>query len=184
MADAESFTQRVVAELAPHIPPLSCCRRTLVEGMLLVSDSPSTVSTTRLAAARAAMSSLHAERIAAHVVRAAAPRRLRYVLSGALLEEIGAGSSLPCCTRSRLRGAFLAAGRVVRPAREPHLEISFATEAAAARIAADLAALGVTATIRDHRGARLVTVRSSQAVGTVLSSIGAQGGRLEFEAGR
>jgi hypothetical protein len=184
MADPESFTQRVVAELAPHIPPLSCCRRALVEGMWLVSDDTAAVSTTRLVAARAAMSSLHAERIPVHVVRVALARRMHYVLSGADVSEIGGGSASPCCTRSRVRGAFLAAGTVVRPAREPHLEISCARAEASARIAADLAALGVAATVRERRSAWVVMVRSSQAVGTALSSIGAQGGRLDFEAGR
>jgi len=184
MADAESFTRRVLAELAPHTPPLGCCRRALVEGMRLVSDRASTVSTTRMVAARAAMSSLHAERIPAHVLRTPAARRTRYVVSGADFDALGAGSARSCCTRSRVRGAFLAAGTVARPGREPHLEIATASEEASRRIAEDLATLDVRAVARRRRGGWLVSVRSSHAVGAALSSIGVQGGRLEFEAGR
>ena len=183
MPDADSFTQRVVAELAPHTPPLACCRRALVEGMRLTGDGAE-VSTTRMVAARAAMSALHTDAIAAHVRREARSRRGRYVLAGPALDAVGPGSERPCCARSRLRGAFIAAGTVARPDAEPHLEILCACAAAAARLSADFAAIGVPAGVRRRRGRWLVAVRTTPAVGAALSSMGVQGGRLDFESGR
>ena len=181
----DSFTQRVVAELAPHTPQLTCCRSALVDGMRLVSDVQpgDLVTTTRLVAARAAVSALHASGIAAHARRIAAPRRLHYAVSappGATSDA----SDRVCCTRSRVRGAFLATGRLVRPERAPHLEIGCPTRAAAVRLAGDFAALSVSARIRGRRNGWLVTVRAAPAVGAALSSIGVQSGRLQFEAGR
>jgi len=184
MAERSSFAQRIVTELAPHVPPLPCCRRALIEGMRAASDIPSTVATTRLIAARVALQALHADSIPAHVERAATARRATYRVRGLDLTALPASSARACCTRSRLRGAFLAAGRLVRPDREPHLEIGCGTQRAAALIGADLATLGITASVRRRRGRWLVTVRSTAEVGATLSSIGAQTGRLEFEAGR
>jgi hypothetical protein len=184
MDPAQSFTQRVAAELAPHTPLLACCRRSLVEGMALVTTTPGAIATTRPVAARAAMQALHAERIAAHVSRVSAARRIQYLLVGIEPAIIGTTSIRICCRRSRLRGAFLSAGRLVRPDGEPYLEIGSADESGATQLADDFATLGVSARTRRRRGRWVVTVRSGPAVGTALSSIGAQAGRLTFEAGR
>jgi DNA-binding protein WhiA len=180
----QSFTQRVIAELAPHTPLLPCCRRSLVEGLALVTATPGVIATTRPVAVRAAMQSLHAERIPAHVSRVGAARRVQYVLIGVEPEVVQVGSTRMCCTRSRLRGAFLGAGRLVRPDGEPYLEIGCAAEGGATQLAGDFTTLGVSARIRRRRGRWVVTVRSGAAVGAALSSIGAQAGRLSFEAGR
>ena len=183
-AERDSFTQRIVTELAPHVPPLACCRRALVEGMRVVSDVPTTVSTTRLIAARVALQALHIDSIPAHVERIPTARRVRYRISGVDLTALPPPSARACCTRSRLRGAFLAAGRVIRPDRAPHLEIGCPNQRAAAALGADLATLGVTPHVRPWRGRWLVAIRSTSEVGAALSSIGAQSGRLDFEAGR
>jgi DNA-binding protein WhiA len=182
--EGHSFTQRIVAELAPHTPPLPCCRRALVEGMRATSLVPSTVMSSRLIAARAALQALHADAIPAHVQRLATARRPTYCIRGVDLLRLPASSARACCTRSRVRGALLAAGRLVRPDFEPHLEIGCGTQRSAALLGSDLATLGVTATVRRRRGRWLVTVRSTAQVGAALSSIGVQSGRLEFEAGR
>jgi DNA-binding protein WhiA len=184
MDSAQSFTHRVVAELAPHTPLLSCCRRSLVEGLALVSATPGRIATTRPVAVRAAMQALHAERIPAHVSRVGAARRTHYVLIGVEDNIVQARSDRICCTRSRLRGAFLGAGRLIRPDGEPYLEIGCAEEGGAAQLRDDFAALGVPARVRRRRGRWMVTVRSGPGVGAALSSIGAQAGRLSFEAGR
>jgi DNA-binding protein WhiA len=180
----QSFTQRVVAELAPHTPLLSCCRRSLVEGLALVTATPGVIATTRPVAVRAAMQALHAERIPAHASRVGAARRAQYVLIGVDVETVQSRSTRMCCTRSRVRGAFLGAGRLIRPDGEPYLEIGCAAEAGADQLEADFARLGVSARARRRRGRWMVTVRSGPAVGAALSSIGAQAGRLSFEAGR
>lgn len=184
MDAGQSFTQRVAAELAPHTPLLPCCRRALVEGLGLVTTTPGAVATTRPVAVRAAMQALHADGIPAHVSRVSAARRVQYVLSGVEPDSLTDASSRMCCTRSRMRGAFLGAGRLVRPDGEPYMEIGCADESGATRVARDFATLGVAAQLRRRRGHWIVTVRSGSAVGAALSSIGAQAGRLHFESGR
>jgi WhiA C-terminal HTH domain/WhiA LAGLIDADG-like domain len=180
-----SFTESVVAELAPHLPPLPHCRAALLEGMSLTGDAqagPTTIETPRAVAARCAVAVLHADGSGGHAVRVRAARRVRYRVDlPAGGPRAGDGN---CCRRSRLRGAFLALGSVSRPGRPPHLEIPVRDQRAAGRLAADFAALEVPATVRMRRRRPVVTVRSATAVGAALSSIGAQGGRLAYEEGR
>jgi hypothetical protein len=191
-----SFTDEILAELTPHTPPLPCCRAALVEGMALAGDAePGELVTTRLSAARAALKALHGNDVVAHVERRGSPRRTAYRV--ALGDGPGAaGSALtrslaapgvpakPCCMRSLLRGAFLAAGTVSRPDGPPHLEILARTEAAAATLVATFAAAGVTAPALRRRRRWAVAVRTAEGVGAALSTIGAQTGRLRFEEGR
>lgn len=182
---AGSFTERVIAELAPHIPPLAHCRAALLEGMSLTTSSslgPAAIETPRAVAARCAVATLHAGGAPGHAVRVRAARRglYRVELPGAL-PVAGEGN---CCRRSRLRGAFIALGSVSRPGRPPQLEIPARDRAAAGRLLGDLEALEVAAALRRRRGRWLVTVRTAAAVGAALSSIGAQGGRLAYEEGR
>lgn len=184
MGSAESFTQRVAAELAPHTPLLPCCRRALVQGLALVTARPGEICTTRRVAVRAAMQALHADGIPAHVTRVGAPRRTQYLLIGFDAGDLEEVSSRTCCTRTRLRGAFLGAGRLVRPDGEPYLEIGCAEERGAVQLSGDFRTLGIGARTRLRRGRWLVAVRSGPAVGAALSSIGAQAGRLTFESGR
>ena len=180
-----SFTETVVAELAPHLPPLAHCRSALLEGMSLTSGSaavPAAVDTPRAVAARCAVAVLHADGRDGHATRVRAPRRARYRVDlPAGAPPVTAGN---CCRRSRLRGAFLALGSVNGPDRPPHLEIPVRDRAAAALLVDDLAVLEVPAAVRTRRGRPVVTVRTAAAVGAALSSIGAQGGRLAFEQGR
>jgi DNA-binding protein WhiA len=184
MEAAHSFTQRVAAELAPHTPLLPCCRRALVEGLALVSTNPDSIATTRPVAVRAALQALHADGIPAHVSRVVAARRTQYVVVGVDPAGLLPSSERSCCRRSRLRGAFLGAGRLVRPDGEPYLEIGCADDGGAGQLVEDFATLGVAARSRRRRGRWVVTVRSGPAVGAALSSIGAQAGRLTYEAGR
>jgi hypothetical protein len=179
-----SFTQRVVAELAPYTPLLPCCRRSLVEGLALVTAVPGSIATTRPVAVRAAMQALHADGIPAHVSRVPAARRTQYLVVGIDPSSLQPSSERPCCRRTRLRGAFLGAGRLVRPEGEPYLEIGCAEELGANLLVDDFITLGVNSRTRRRRGRWVVTVRSGPAVGDALSSIGAQAGRLTFEAGR
>jgi WhiA C-terminal HTH domain/WhiA LAGLIDADG-like domain len=181
---ALSFTQRVVAELAPYTPLLPCCRRSLVEGLALVTADPGSIATTRPVAVRAAMQALHADGIPAHVSRVIAARRTKYLVVGVDPSSLQPTSERSCCRRTRLRGAFLGAGRLVRPDGEPYLEIGCADEPGAEQLVGDFAVLGVPARTRRRRGRWVVTVRSGPGVGAALSSIGAQAGRLAFESGR
>jgi WhiA LAGLIDADG-like domain/WhiA C-terminal HTH domain len=180
-----SFTERVVAELAPHLPPLPHCRAALLEGMSLTGDPAAgarVVDTPRAVAARCAVALLHADGREGHATRIRAARRVRYRVE--VPDGGPAATSGTCCRRSRLRGAFLALGSVNRPDRPPHLEIPARDHAAAALLVEDLEAFEVVAAVRMRRSRPVITVRSAAAVGAVLSSIGAQGGRLAFEEGR
>jgi DNA-binding transcriptional regulator WhiA len=180
-----SFTESVVAELAPHLPPLPHCRAALLEGMTLTGDPAagmSVVETPRAVAARCAVAVLHADGRDGHASRVRAARRVRYRVE--VPPGGPAATSGNCCRRSRLRGAFLALGSVNRPDRSPHLEIPARDRAAAAVLIEDLEALEIAAAVRMRRTRPLVTVRNAAAVGAALSSIGAQGGRLRFEEGR
>jgi hypothetical protein len=177
-----SFTERIVAELAPHVPPLGCCRAALIEGMALAGDGGSPV-TTRLVAARAALAVLHADAIPASVERLATARRHRYRVT---VRGTGPTSLTPsanlCCSRSRLRGVFLASGSLSRGDGPPQLELLVGSEAAAARVVADLERLDIPFSTLRRRGRPVVAVRSAAGVATLLSSIGAHLGRLEFES--
>jgi DNA-binding protein WhiA len=187
-----SFTERIVAELAPHIPPLECCRAALIEGMALAGEGGLPV-TTRLVAARAALAVLHADSIPASVERLATARRHRYRVAVRASAEAGDPVATPvlavpsdnrCCSRSRLRGAFLACGSLSRGDGPPQLELLVGSERAAARVVADLDRLGIPSSTLQRRGRSVVAVRSAPGVATLLSSIGAHLGRLEFESGR
>jgi DNA-binding protein WhiA len=89
-----------------------------------------------------------------------------------------------CCSRSRLRGVFLACGSLSRGDGPPQLELLVGSEAAAARAVADLERLDIPSSTLRRRGRPVVAVRSQAGVATLLSSIGAHLGRLEFESGR
>jgi hypothetical protein len=179
-----SFTERIVAELAPHVPPLACCRAALIEGMALAGEGGAPV-TTRLVAARAALAVLHADAIPASVERLATARRHRYrvTVRGAGPPSLTPSANL-CCSRSRLRGVFLACGSLSRGDGPPQLELLVGSEAAAARVVADLERLDIPSSTLRRRGRPVVAVRSAAGVATLLSSIGAHLGRLEFESGR
>jgi cell division protein WhiA len=183
-----SFTAAILAELTPHTPPLACCRAALVEGMALAGHGVTgEVVTVRLSAARAALKALHENRVSAHVERLATPRRVSYRVATEPGQPGGdppRPSERPCCARSRLRGAFLAGGTVARPDGPPHLEVLCRTAQAAAELQRGFGSFGVGAVVLQRRGRWLVAVRTADALGSALSTIGAQSGRLRFEDGR
>ncbi len=188
-----SFTERIVAELAPHVPPLACCRAALIEGMALAGEGGAPV-TTRLVAARAALAVLHADSIPASVERLATARRHRYRVT--IRPPAAAGSAafpapaaaIPapavppappvpsanlCCSRSRLRGVFLACGSLSRGDGPPQLELLVGSEAAAARVAADLERLDIPSVHLRRRCRPVVAVRSAAgvAIGSLMHAV-------------
>jgi len=189
-----SFTAQVVAELAPHVPPLPCCRAALLVGMAwggepAGSHRGSELVTTRPVAARAALGALSADRVRAHVERRRAARRVRYAVcvDGETPPELGSPERLSaraCCARTLLRGAFIAGGAVSHPERPAHLEILSRSVDAAEALGGAMRRLGVEPILVERRGRWMVTVRAGEAVGAALSVIGAQGGRLRYEEGR
>ena len=190
---AASFSSEVVAELAPHVPLLACCRTALLEGMRCAAPSATVAApgdgvvlmTTRSAAARVALAVLHAAGVPARVVRRRTPRRTSYAVLGDPDDLARSPSSdRPCCRRSRLRGAVLEGGSFSRPDAPPHLEIVCASPDAAQTLLDAMAGLDIAAACVTRRGRPVVEVRSIEGVAAVLSGIGAQGGRLRFEEGR
>jgi DNA-binding transcriptional regulator WhiA len=189
-----SFTAQVVAELAPHVPPLPCCRAALLVGMAWAGEPGarhpgSELVTTRPVAARAALGTLRADRLRAHVERRRTPRRVRYAVTvegdpPPLLDAVERLSPGACCARTLLRGAFIAGGAVSHPERPAHLEILCRSAENAAGLGEAFGRLGVEAGLVERRGRWMVTVRAGEAVGAALSVIGAQGGRLRYEEGR
>jgi DNA-binding transcriptional regulator WhiA len=189
-----SFTAEVVAELAPHVPPLPCCRAALLVGMAWAGEpgvphGGSELVTTRLVAARAALGTLRADRLQAHVERRRTARRVRYAVRVGgepppALDSTERLSPGACCARTLLRGAFLAGGAVSHPERPAHLEILCRSADAAGGLGAAFHRLGVEPSLAERRGRWMVTVRAGEAVGAALSVIGAQGGRLRYEEGR
>jgi hypothetical protein len=184
-----SFTEAVVAELAPHVPLLAHCQAALLRGMSLTAGEEDAgggvvLSTPRSAAARLALAVLHAGAHSAGLVRLRTARRHRWAITApGGLPEPPPGSGT-CCDRALVRGAFLAAGSIARPDGAAHLEVVVAGGAEASELSEALRRLGVTPTTVARRGRAVVAVRSVDGVAATLSSIGAQGGRLRFEEGR
>ncbi|WP_206615769.1 DNA-binding protein WhiA [Rhodococcus xishaensis] len=82
------------------------------------------------------------------------------------------------------RGAFLAHGSLTEPGRSSALEISCpGTEAALALVGA-ARRLGITAKAREVRGTDRVVVRDGEAIGALLTRMGAQDTRLTWEERR
>ena len=158
---ALSFTQRVVAELAPYTPLLPCCRRSLVEGLALVTSDPGSIATTRPVAVRAAMQTLHADGIPAHVSRIVAARRTQVL--GCRRRSVD-----PAAARRSAPAAGGAASAAHFSARDVWCVLTVSrisrsvarSEMGAAQLVDDFDVLGVPARSRRRRGRWVVTVRS------------------------
>lgn len=82
------------------------------------------------------------------------------------------------------RGAFLAAGSLTEPGRSSALEIVCPCQEAALAMVGCARRIGVTAKTKDSRGSDRVVVRDSEAIGALLTRIGAQRSRMIWEEKR
>ncbi len=82
------------------------------------------------------------------------------------------------------RGAFLAHGSLTEPGRSSALEVSCPGPEAALALVGAARRLGVSAKAREVRGADRVVVRDGEAIGTLLTRMGAQDTRLIWEERR
>src|SRR3954466_15708747 len=82
------------------------------------------------------------------------------------------------------RGAFLAHGSLTEPGRSSALEVSCPGPEAALALVGAARRLGVSAKAREVRGADRVVVRDGEAVGALLTRMGAQDTRLTWEERR
>lgn len=82
------------------------------------------------------------------------------------------------------RGAFLAHGSLTEPGRSSSLEISCPGPEAALALVGAARRLGITAKAREVRGADRVVIRDGEAIGDLLTRMGAQDVRLIWEERR
>lgn len=79
------------------------------------------------------------------------------------------------------RGAFLAHGSLTEPGRSSSLEVTGPCQEAALALVGCARRLGITAKTRETRGTDRVIIRDGDAIGALLSRMGAQQVRLEWE---
>ena len=79
------------------------------------------------------------------------------------------------------RGAFLAQGSLTEPGRSSALEVSCPCQEAALALVGAASRLGITAKTRETRGTDRVIIRDGDAIGALLTRMGAQQIRLEWE---
>ncbi|ATQ27794.1 sporulation protein [Rhodococcus ruber Chol-4] len=82
------------------------------------------------------------------------------------------------------RGAFLAHGSLTEPGRSSALEVSCPGPEAALALVGAARRLGIAAKAREVRGADRVVVRDGEAIGALLTHMGAQDTRLTWEERR
>jgi DNA-binding protein WhiA len=82
------------------------------------------------------------------------------------------------------RGAFLAHGSLTEPGRSSALEVSCPGPEAALALVGAARRLGISAKAREVRGIDRVVIRDGEAIGTLLTRMGAQDTRLTWEERR
>lgn len=94
----------------------------------------------------------------------------RHIVSGTVAE-----------VEAALRGAFLARGSLTEPGRSSSLEVASPCEEAALALVGLARRLSVAAKTKETRGVQRVFVRDGDAIGVLLSRIGAQRARLIWD---
>ena len=89
-----------------------------------------------------------------------------------------------CDAEAAWRGAFLAHGSLTEPGRSSALEITCPGPEAAIALAGAARRLGITAKYREVRGADRVVVRDGDAIGALLTRLGAHSSVLAWEERR
>ena len=82
------------------------------------------------------------------------------------------------------RGAFLARGRLTEPGRTASLEVVCPGQEAALALVGLARRMGLTAKTRATRGVERVTLRDGEAIGILLSRMGAPATRIEWDTKR
>lgn len=82
------------------------------------------------------------------------------------------------------RGAFLARGRLTEPGRTATLEVACPGQEAALALVGLARRMGLTAKTRETRGVERVMLRDGEAIGILLSRIGAPATRIEWDTKR
>jgi DNA-binding protein WhiA len=93
-------------------------------------------------------------------------------------------SGAVCDAESAWRGAFLAHGSLTEPGRSSALEITCPGPEAALALVGAARRLGISAKAREVRGVDRVVIRDGDAIGALLTRLGAQDSRLAWEERR
>src|SRR5215218_11297307 len=93
-------------------------------------------------------------------------------------------SAAMCCAESAWRGAFLAHGSLTEPGRSSALEITCPGPEAALALVGAARRLGISAKAREVRGADRVVVRDGDAIGAMLTRLGAHDALMAWEERR
>jgi DNA-binding protein WhiA len=93
-------------------------------------------------------------------------------------------SAGPCCAEAAWRGAFLAHGSLTEPGRSASLEVTAPGPEAALALVGAARRLSVQAKARDVRGVDRVVVRDGDAIGALLTRLGAHESVMAWEERR
>src|SRR5699024_7681755 len=96
-----------------------------------------------------------------------------------LLPQVVSGSVAD--NEAACRGAFLAVGTLTEPGRSSSLEVVCPSEEAALALVGCARRLGIAAKTKETRGADRVVIRDGDAIGALLTRMGAQVTRLTWE---
>ncbi len=97
---------------------------------------------------------------------------------GLPVQIVGGGT---CCSAAAWRAAFLARGSLTEPGRSTALEVGCPGSEVALALVGSARRLGVSAKSREVRGGDRVVIRDSEAIGDMLTHIGAHDARLVWE---
>ncbi|MBA3523038.1 MAG: DNA-binding protein WhiA [Geodermatophilaceae bacterium] len=89
-----------------------------------------------------------------------------------------------CCSASAWRGAFLAHGSLTEPGRSSSMEVTAPGHEAAVALVGAARRLGVVAKAREVRGVDRVVIRDGDAIGVLLTKMGAHSSVLTWEERR
>ncbi len=184
------------AELSLLLPARACCQRSELQALAQARQGALdgrwlAIRTPINAVARKLVRLARSAGVEATEIRRGATLRrptytVRLAVDAALATALlaPAPADRPCCCRAFLRGAVLAAGTLVTPARGYHFEFALPTAAAAAAVTAALGSFELVAR-RYRRGARwVVYVKGADAIVRCLSLVGANRAVLAFEGFR
>ncbi|GAA2261678.1 DNA-binding protein WhiA [Glycomyces scopariae] len=90
----------------------------------------------------------------------------------------------PCCAEAAWRGAFLARGSLTEPGRSSALEVTCPGPESALALVGAARRLGISAKSRDVRGVDRVVIRDGDAIGELLTRLGAHSSVLTWEERR
>ncbi|MDQ3454527.1 MAG: DNA-binding protein WhiA [Actinomycetota bacterium] len=99
-----------------------------------------------------------------------------------LPRQVVAGGA--CCSAAAWRGAFLAHGSLTEPGRSSSLEVTAPGHEAAVALVGAARRLGVAAKAREVRGIDRVVIRDGDAIGALLTKLGAHQSVLAWEERR